>query len=48
LIQVLVITAFLFLSLALVAYTEAVGWVAVALSSTGAAFAIVSLAAQWL
>jgi hypothetical protein len=48
LIQVSVITAFLFLSLVLVAYTEAVGWVAVALSSIAAAFAIVSLAAQWL
>mgnify|MGYP004503243875 CR=1 FL=1 len=48
LIQVSVIAAFLFLSLVLVAYTEAVGWVAVALSSTAAAFAAVSLAAQWL
>ena len=48
LIQVSIIVAFLVLSLVLVAYTEAVGWVAVALSSTAAAFTIVSLAAQWL
>lgn len=48
LIQVLVITAFLFLSLVLVAYTEAVGWVAVALTSTAAAFAFLSLAVQWV
>ncbi|USP76456.1 uncharacterized protein yc1106_03730 [Curvularia clavata] len=48
LIQISVIAAFLFLSLALVAYTEAVGWVAVALSSITAAFAFVSLAAQWI
>lgn len=48
LIQIAVIGAFLFLSLALVAYTEAVGWVAVALSSVTAALALVSLAAQWM
>jgi hypothetical protein len=48
LIQISVIAAFLFLSLVLVAYTETVGWVAVALSSTAAAFALVSLAAQWV
>jgi heme/copper-type cytochrome/quinol oxidase subunit 2 len=48
LIQVLVVTAFLFLSLVLVAYAKAVGWVAVALSSLAAVFAIASLAAQWL
>jgi len=48
LIQLLVIAAFLFLSLVLVAYTKAVGWVAVALASTAAAFAFVSLAVQWV
>lgn len=48
LIQVLVIVAFLFLSLVLVAYTEAVGWVAVAFTSTAAAFALISLAVQWM
>lgn len=48
LIQVSVITAFLFLSLVLVTYTEAVGWVAVALTSIAAAFALVSLAVQWV
>jgi len=48
LIQLLVIAAFLFLSLVLVAYTEAVGWVAVAFTSTAAAFTFVSLAVQWV
>jgi hypothetical protein len=48
LIQLLVTAAFLFLSLVLVAYTEAVGWVAVAFTSTAAAFAFVSLAVQWV
>jgi hypothetical protein len=48
LIQLSVITAFLFLSLVLVTYTEGVGWAAVALSLTAAVFAIVSLAVQWL
>lgn len=48
LIQLLVIAAFLFLSLVLVAYTKAVGWVAVALASTAAAFAFVSLTVQWV
>jgi hypothetical protein len=48
LIQVSVIAAFLFLSLVLVAYTQAVGWVAVALTSTAAFFALISLAIQWV
>lgn len=45
-IQVSIIEAFLFLSVALLAYTEAVGWVSVALSSMTAAFALVSLGVQ--
>jgi hypothetical protein len=48
LIQLLVIVAFLFLTLVLVAYTEAVGWAAVAFTSTAAAFTFVSLAVQWV
>lgn len=48
LIQLLVITAFLFLSLVLVAYTEAVGWVAVATTSISAAFALGALTIQWM
>lgn len=48
LIQLSVIAAFLFLSLVLVAYAGTVGWVAVALSSTAAVFAFVSLAIQWV
>ncbi|KID84179.1 hypothetical protein MGU_08593 [Metarhizium guizhouense ARSEF 977] len=47
LIQLLVIAAFLLLSLVLVAYTEAVGWVAVALTLTAAVFASISLSVQW-
>ncbi|EMD85243.1 hypothetical protein COCC4DRAFT_34801 [Bipolaris maydis ATCC 48331] len=47
-IQLLVIAAFLFLSLVLVAYTPAVGWVAVTFTSIAAAFAFVSLAIQWI
>jgi Na+/proline symporter len=48
LIQVSVIAAFLLLSLVLVAYTEAVGWVAVALTSTVAFLVLISLAFQWV
>jgi hypothetical protein len=48
LIQLLVIAAFLFLSLVLVAYTEVVGWVAVAFTSIAAACAFVSLVFQWV
>jgi hypothetical protein len=47
-IQLFVIVGFLFLSLVLVAYTEAVGWVAVAFTSTAATFTFVSLAVQWV
>ena len=47
-IQISVIMAFLFLSLALVAYTEIVGWLAVAFSSIAAVFALVLLAVQWV
>ena len=47
-IQLLVIAAFLFLSLVLVAYTPAVGWVAVAFTSIAAASAFVLLAIQWM
>jgi len=46
--QLLIIAAFLFLSLVLVAYTEAVGWVAVSFTSTAAIFVFVSLAVQWV
>ncbi|KAF2495909.1 hypothetical protein BU16DRAFT_526450 [Lophium mytilinum] len=46
-IQLLVTVAFLFLSLVLVAYAEAVGWVAVAFTSATAVFTVLSLAVQW-
>jgi hypothetical protein len=47
-IQALIIGAFLFLSLVVVAYTGAVGWVAVALTSAIATLALVNLAIQWV
>jgi hypothetical protein len=47
LIQISVIVAFLFLSLALVAYTEVVGWIAVGLSSTTAVCISGWLVIQW-
>jgi hypothetical protein len=47
LIQISVITAFLFLSLALVAYTEIVGWIAVGLTSTTAISIGGWLVIQW-
>ena len=47
LIQISVIAAFFFLSLALVAYTEVVGWIAVGLSSTTAISIIGWLVIQW-
>ncbi|KAJ2982930.1 hypothetical protein NQ176_g1061 [Zarea fungicola] len=48
LIQLLVIAAFVLLSIVLVAYTRTVGWVAVAMTSIAAAFTLVSLMVQWL
>ncbi|KAF3003104.1 hypothetical protein E8E13_008165 [Curvularia kusanoi] len=47
LIQIVIITAFLFLSLALVAYVEPVGWAAVASSSAAGALTAKSLVDQW-
>ncbi|KAM3500982.1 hypothetical protein MY10362_005938 [Beauveria mimosiformis] len=47
LIQLFVISAFVLLSIVLVAYTKTVGWIAVAITSTAAAFTLTSLIVQW-
>jgi hypothetical protein len=47
-IELLIVVAFIFLSLVIVAYAEAVGWVAVGCASVAAILVIVLIAIQWV